>query len=273
MRPTALLGAMLALLALGCGRTNDTAASAFTVLAGSCPEVAVEGTACLEEPPAKESQPPEDGGCWVTGIGTFGKGPSRDSFGGNAMTMKNGSVRGQWQHVDHFDVSGRQNNGQNLFHGSVDYLRCQRYPTLNGPQVPKAEPNFANWGGTGRFNGEDGYRFDVRAFDHAEGGIFADRYAITIWDSEGTVVLEADGEGTRDIVNGPAAAMGGKRRGGAVDRGQASTAPERAQGNPRDTSCREDSSLVDNPNLAWVAELGCLSGGNFQIHPPNAGHP
>jgi len=231
-----------------------------------CPET--EGVVCESEPVPPEAQPPEEGGCWVTGIGTFGKGVTRDSFGGNAMTMKDGSVRGEWQHVDHFDVSGSQKNGQNLFHGKVEYIRCERFPTLNGPEVPKAVPNFANWGGHGKFNHVDGYKFDVRAFDHAEGGIYRDRYAIQIWDPEGNLVLEANGMATNDIANGPGASMGAKGNGN----GKGGPHAEEPATTGRDIKCLEDPTITSE-DLAWVAELGCLSGGNFQIHPPNKGHP
>ncbi|MBW2735562.1 MAG: hypothetical protein JRH20_24520 [Deltaproteobacteria bacterium] len=185
--------------------------------------------------------PPEEGGCWVTGIGTFGKALTRDSFGGNAMTMKDGSVRGEWQHTDHYDELEAQKNGQNLFHGKVTYIACQRYDSLNGPEVPKAEPNFANWGGSGRFNGEDGYFFDVQAFDHAEGGIHHDRYVIRIFAPDKTLVLAADGLGTLE--------------------------------DPSNKQCLEDETVLDGMGLDWVKAMGCLSGGNFQIHPPNKGHP
>lgn len=189
--------------------------------------------------PPTTATPPEDGGCWVTGIGTFGKGDTRDSFGGNAMTMKAGTVRGEWQHTDHFDQSGTQKNGQNLFHGKVTYIVCKRYPTLPGPEVPKAEPNYANWGGVGRYNGVDGYFFDVKAFDHAEGGIHKDRYVIEIYGPDKQLVLHADGLGTL--------------------------------ADPSNKECEVDPAVT--PDLAWVKAMGCLSGGNFQIHPPNKGHP
>lgn len=172
--------------------------------------------------PPTTAAPPEDGGCWVTGIGTFGKGDTRDSFGGNAMTMKAGTVRGEWQHTDHFDQSGTQKN-----------------PTLPGPEVPKAEPNYANWGGVGRYNGVDGYFFDVKAFDHAEGGIHKDRYVIDIYGPDKQLVLHADGLGTL--------------------------------ADPSNKACEIDTAVT--PDLAWVKAMGCLSGGNFQIHPPNKGHP
>lgn len=194
-----------------------------------------------ESPDVDQELPPEEGGCWVTGIGTFGKGATRDSFGGNGMTMKDGSVRGEWQHTDHFDEAGTTNNGQNLFHGQVTYLACKRYDELNGPEVPKAYPNFANWGGIGRFNGEDGYYFDIKAFDHAEGGIHRDRYVIRIFDPDKQLVLAADGLGTLE--------------------------------DPSNKECLEDATVMEGVGLDWVKEMGCLSGGNFQIHPPNKGHP
>jgi len=253
MRPLATLTTVFGIIIWVCacgtgtiGTGEETDKDVFPILGGDCPDA--EGTACVEVPPPPEMLPPEEGGCWVTGIGTFGKGQTRDSFGGNAMTMKDGSVRGEWQHVDHFDVSGSTNNGQNLFHGKVDYIECRIYPTLNGPEVPKAEPNYARWGGFGRFNGVDGYSFEVQAFDHAEGGIFRDRYMIEVRDPAGFVVLQADGQGTRTI----------DKKGNPNNKGH-------------DTSCREDPTIT--PDLAWVYDLGCLSGGNFQIHPPNQGHP
>jgi len=229
------------------GDGTDTAGqSRFKLgLNGEC--VDNEGTACLfggpgEPPDVPPDQPPppqDKGGCWVTGIGTFGKGQTRDSFGGNGMTMKDGSVRGEWQHTDHFDESGTQKNGQNLFHGQVHYLVCKLFPTLNGPEVPKAVPNYANWGGTGRYNGVDGYYFDVKAFDHAEGGIHRDRYVIRIFSPDKQLVLLADGQGTTQ--------------------------------DPSNKQCLEDVDV--GPGLEWVKAMGCLSGGNFQIHPPNKGHP
>ena len=187
-----------------------------------------------------EQLPPEQGGCWFTGGGTFGKGQTRDSFGGNAMTMKSGSVRGEWEHVDHTNVTAfPTGNDQNLFHGQVHYIACKKFPSLSGPEVPKAEPNFVNYGGTGRFNGVDGYFFDVKAFDHAEGGIHFDRYVIDIYDAAKTLVLHGDGQVTKT--------------------------------DPSNKACKDDVKVTSD--LAWVLEMGCLSGGNLQIHPPNAGHP
>ncbi len=44
--------------------------------------------------------PPKDGGCWVTG-GGFVTTSGRDNFGGNAKPRKDGTIQGQWNHVDH----------------------------------------------------------------------------------------------------------------------------------------------------------------------------
>jgi len=242
------IAAALAFIVVACapgeisGWGSAMGVDTYTIIGeGGCPDA--EGTDCVTIDVPGDSLPPEEGGCWVTGIGTFGKGATRDSFGGNAMTMKDGSVRGEWQHVDHFDVTGAQKNGQNLFHGQVEFIHCARYPTLSGPEVPKADPNYATWGGHGRYNGVDGYSFVVEAFDHGEGGIFFDRYTITVRDPSGAVVLAADGASSNDINNGN-----------------------------RDTSCRDDAAIT-TAELDWVREMGCLSGGNLQIHPPNAGHP
>jgi hypothetical protein len=190
--------------------------------------------------PPESLLPPEEGGCWFTGGGTFGKGNTRDSFGGNAMTMKDKSVRGEWEHVDHTNITGVPTvNGQNLFHGKVHYIVCKKFETLSGPQVPKAYPNYINFGGTGKYNGVDGYFFDVRAFDHGEGGIHFDRYTIDVYDASKKLVLHADGSVTELA--------------------------------PSSKTCKDDVKVTQD--LAWVLGMGCLSGGNLQIHPPNTGHP
>lgn len=150
----------------------------------------------------------ETGGCFVTGIGHIGDeadhpGAGRageDSFGGNAMGMRDGRVRGQWQNTTHQG---------DVFHGSVDFLRCWRDDGI-GPEVPVAIPNNAEWGGVGSWNHRPGYAFLVHAADRAEGGSHVDEYEITIWDPGGALVYE-------------------------------------------------ESEIID--------------GGNFQIHPPNGGHP
>lgn len=173
--------------------------------------------------------PPEEGGCWVTGIGTLGCGGEGDldSFGGNAMSMKDASVKGSWTHISH--GSGV------IFSGDVHNIVCKKFP-LPGPDVPEAYPNYVNFGGTGRLNGEEGYFFDIKAVDHGEPGIYRDRYSIDIYDANGALVYHADGDITRNCHE-----------------------------------CLEDQFVP--PGLAFILNLGCISGGNFQIHPLNAGHP
>lgn len=151
---------------------------------------------------------PATGGCFVTGIGHIGDeanhpGAGRadqDSFGGNAMGMRDGSVRGEWQDTTHLG---------DLFHGEATWLRCWK-DEGEGPGVPHAIPNVAEWGGPGKWNHEEGYTFRVHAEDRREGGHHADYYGITVWDAAGGIVYE-------------------------------------------------EGDLID--------------GGNFQIHPPNDGHP
>ncbi len=166
--------------------------------------------------------------CRISGIGTLGGDSQRDSFGGNVMPMKTGTLTGQWTHIAH--------DSEVIFHGEVHYVTCKRFETLSGPEVPAAYPNYANFGGTGEFNGEEGYFFDVRVFDHGEPGIYRDRYSIDIYDPGKVLVYHADGRITRDFHD-----------------------------------CLEDPSVPSD--LGWVLDLGCISGGNIQIHPPNEGHP
>jgi hypothetical protein len=266
-KTTLILAALLAALAVAaCGGSvtweDEVTAGRFALLDNDCYDLSSD-SACLGSPPPAdggglpagmppnppagtepkapntgELLPPEQGGCWFTGGGTFGKGLTRDSYGGNAMTMKDKAIRGEWEHVDHTNLLASTVNGQNLFHGKVHYIVCKKFP-LSGPEVPKAVPNYINFGGTGVFNHMDGYFFDVKAFDHAEGGIHFDRYVIDIYDSNMKLVLHGDGQVTEQ-VDGP-------------------------------DTCKDDIKVT--PDLAWVEQMGCVNGGNLQIHPPCGGHP
>jgi hypothetical protein len=163
----------------------------------------------------------ESGGCWLTAGGhiTNLKGVVADfkgSYGGNGMTMKGGSVRGEWNHVDH--LTGAH------FHGDVTWLKCDHQP-YPGPDVPKAYPNHVWFGGVGTLDGVDGCEFSVDAYDINEGGIHRDGYKI-------------------------------------------------------DVECYDDGSELHNQAtsdqcnpLTSNNPIGCLAGGNIQIHPPNNGHP
>lgn len=117
------------------------------------------------------AMPPGQGGCWVTGGGYIVDADGHDSFGGNAMPMKAGYVRGQWQEVDH----GTGNKG----HGTVKYIVCRNVPNEPGPGQPSGpskmfDINQVYFGGPSRWfsNGSwaDGYWFDVFVEDHGEPG-------------------------------------------------------------------------------------------------------
>jgi hypothetical protein len=132
----------------------------------------------------EDCMPPATGGCWVTGGGFIQPTTGQDNFGGNAMPMQSGTIRGEWENVDH--GSGQQ------MHGQPTYLYC-RHVNEPGPGVPNGPrhdftSNQAYFGGPARLfvNGgwSDGYWFDVVVDDHGEGkGANAggpDLYHITI---------------------------------------------------------------------------------------------
>jgi hypothetical protein len=140
--------------------------------------------ACVPDNSSEDCVPPSAGGCWVTGGGFIQPPPGQDSFGGNAMPMKSGIIRGEWENVDH--GSGQQ------MHGEPTYLYC-RHVNEPGPGVPNGPrhdftTNQAYFGGPARLfvsnAWSDGYWFDVVVDDHGEGkGANAggpDLYHITI---------------------------------------------------------------------------------------------
>ncbi len=169
--------------------------------------------------------PPDAGGCWITGGGFVTDTDGKDSFGGNGMPMKDGRIRGEWEHVDH--------GTGNKLHGEVSYLVC-RHVAEPGPGQPSGPShnftlNQAYYGGSARWfsNGAwaDGYWFDIMAEDHGEPGNKAgpgnhgsagpDYYHLRVLQMQngsqsGTLIYETEGD---------------------------------------------------------------FDGGNFQIHPPNGGHP
>jgi hypothetical protein len=125
-------------------------------------------------------------GCWITGGGRIlNEDGTYDSYGGNAMTMKDGSVRGEWNHVDHNGGGDTLNH----FKGDVTTITCSK-ESDQGPRVPKAIPNYAIFGGTGTYNGEEGYTFVVDWVDSWEGGRSWDRYQLTITAPNGEVIVE-----------------------------------------------------------------------------------
>jgi hypothetical protein len=152
------------------------------------------------------------GGCWITGGGHIGDKSShggagkneQDSFGFNAMGMKHDYVRGEIQNTTHLG---------DVFHGHATWIHCWK-DFGSGPEVPKATPNNAEWGGHGSWNHEEGYTWTAHLADRAEGGSHRDEYEIWIWDAGGQLVYSQTA--SDDLV---------------------------------------------------------ITGGNFQIHPPNSGHP
>ena len=125
--------------------------------------------ACVPDDTTDDCVPPSSGGCWVTGGGVIQPPSGQDSFGGNAMPMKSGTIRGEWENVDH--SSGQQ------MHGEPTYLYC-RHVDEPGPGVPNGPDhdfttNQAYFGGPARLNVNgawaDGYWFDVVVDDHGEG--------------------------------------------------------------------------------------------------------
>jgi hypothetical protein len=118
------------------------------------------------------------------------------------MPMKSGTIRGEWENVDH--GSGQQMRGE------PTYLYC-RHVDEPGPGVPNGPhhdftTNQAYFGGPARLNVNgawvDGYWFDVVVDDHGEGkGANAggpDLYHITIRslvapNQSGPVVYDGEG--------------------------------------------------------------------------------
>ena len=164
--------------------------------------------------PDNDCVPPANGGCWITGGGFIEDADGKDSYGGNGMPMKDGTIRGQWEHQDH----GTGNN----MHGEVTYLVCRHVdePGPGNPSGPKHDFNInqAYYGGPARFaspqgNWAEGYWFDVMLEDHGEpgnkpgpgnhGSKGPDYYHITIrqmtgQNQSGIVVYDTEG----DIVGG-----------------------------------------------------------------------
>ena len=163
----------------------------------------------LEE---EEGEDLVEGGCWITGGGHIGDADShggagkndQDSFGFNAMGMKDGRVRGEIQNTTHLGDD---------FHGQATWIRCWKDEGI-GPEVPRAIPNNAQWGGPGTWNHEDGYTWEAHLADRAEGGSHQDEYEIWVYAPDGSLVYSQTA--AQDLV---------------------------------------------------------ITGGNFQIHPPNNGHP
>jgi len=175
----------------------------FDRLASDCP---------VSDLPPEETMQLQWGGCWITGGGHIGDKTSKggagqndqDSFGFNAMGMKHDYVRGEIQDTTHLGDD---------FHGEATWIHCWKDAGI-GPEVPKAIPNNAEWGGPGTWNHADGYTWKAHLADRAEGGHHLDEYELWVWDEQGVLVYSQTAQD--DLV---------------------------------------------------------ITGGNFQIHPPNNGHP
>lgn len=191
-----------------CTSTPDCAPGTHAAACGACvPDSEGSTSDCV---------PPSEGGCWVTG-GGFIEGASlvpaapadgHDNFGGNAKPMKNGTVNGHWNHVDH----GTGNHAK----GRPEYIVC-RHVDEPGPGQPGGKKgltaNQVYFGGHAQWRSgdawSDGYWFDVVAKDHGEPGSSAatkkggmpDSYHFTIrkiddptLGASGKVVYETRGE-------------------------------------------------------------------------------
>ena len=146
----------------------------------------------------------DSGGCWVTGIGHIGSDQNgngisdqpgaglaeQDSYGGMAVTMRDGRVTGQWQNTTHLNTT------RDVFHGQPNFVYCWN-DGGPGPDVPRATANRAIWGGPGTWNHEEGYLFIASAADYVEGqdgndASIRDAYAITVyWDTDGDGIATA----------------------------------------------------------------------------------
>lgn len=115
----------------------------------------------------------------MTGGGFISDKGGRDNFGGNAKSMKDGRIQGEWNHVDH-------ESGEHI-HGRPSYLFCRQIDEA-GPGNPGGKKGFKMnqvfFGGDARLQLKgawtDGFWFDAMAKDHGEGKNVEDAYEITV---------------------------------------------------------------------------------------------
>jgi hypothetical protein len=175
------------------------------------------------------SVPPEQGGCWITGGGFIVDMDGNDSFGGNGMPMKDGTIRGEWEHVDH--------GTGNKWHTQVRYLVCDHVPEPGPGQPSGPSHNFdinqAYYGGP------------ARGFDAKTNSWSSDT---TFW-----VDIMAKDHGEPGNKAGPG--------------NHGSMGPDYYHFTARlFVSATQSGAVVYDT-------AGDFDGGNFQIHPPNNGHP
>ncbi len=123
-----------------------------------------------------------NGCCWFTGGGTI-MDPTRITIGGNAMTMKDKPVRGQWEFVDHEG---------NVFHGEASSINCWFNEHAPGAEHPLVDFNYIHFRGAGEYDHQSGYTFDVIARDSGEPGV-NDYLFMDIFDSEHNLVDHVEG--------------------------------------------------------------------------------
>lgn len=212
MRTSPLLMS-IALAIAGCVGSLDGPPSSGGSAAALGMECLDTSTYCmLDDLGGDEQQELASGGCWITGGGHIGDAAStggagqhdQDSFGFNAMGMKDGTVRGELQNTTHLG---------DVFHGQASWIHCWKDDGI-GPEVPRAIPNNAEWGGAGEWNHAPGHTWRAHLADRAEGGSHQDEYELFVYAPDGALVYSQTA--AQDLV---------------------------------------------------------ITGGNFQIHPPNAGHP
>lgn len=154
--------------------------------------VEMNGSGALASVVVEEDQP---GSCWITTGGFhnagFQSGSKDFTFGGNVGPPSSGS----WEVIDH-------NTGDNFHSNEVHITDCS-VVDRTGPDQPGGKKGFAinraDFEGTGRLNGVDGYPFTGYVLDGGEPAgkknKDKDHFAITVYDPTMTVVVfEADGD-------------------------------------------------------------------------------
>lgn len=99
------------------------------------------------------------GGGWINHSAEQSNARESDSFGGRAHSYADGRIDGRWTHTLR---DGR------TFHGEIDELVCRR--DGGDPGHPEVLFSIGRLGGTGTFDGEPGYVFNVDVSDHGERG-------------------------------------------------------------------------------------------------------
>ena len=172
-------------------------------------------------------------GCFVTGIGHI-----IDAGVKPKSATERASFGGNAKYFKDGTVDGEWENINHVtsdnFHGDVTYLTCDHVEGLNGPQVPDASPlNHAVFGGIGT-------------------GIFNKQTGCNFH-----IIAYDIGEG-----------------GSHQDSYEITVMCKDKMGNYQQVlhnKATTDQCKQGVPGIpTWI---GCLTGGNFQIHPSNAGHP